>query len=246
MLDLSLGPSRSVNTWQSYHINGYKFHTLNRGRSRQTNNSGICVKASSNSQSESDFYGMLNEVVEIEYAGSTDNRLVLFSCHWFDPVRGMKVNQQYGIVEVHHGRSYPKYDPFIFASNAVQVYYASYPSQKKGKSNWWVVFKVKPRSIFDGSNTIEVPFQEDEICNVVEVEPQESVEALNEEGQFELLNITPIAEEASEHEEASDYEEDASDSRGASDSADEPEFIDEEDTDEEASDEVVLEDDSDE
>ena len=43
-----------------------------------------------------------------------------------------------------------------------QVYYASYPSMKPNKVNWWVVYKIKPRRVIDAP-TITLAFEEDEI-----------------------------------------------------------------------------------
>ena len=50
-------------------MNGFCFPTLQRGTSRFSNNSGVCVKATNYSIDETDYYGQLHKVVELEYTG---------------------------------------------------------------------------------------------------------------------------------------------------------------------------------
>ena len=82
--NLSKGPFRYVITYPGYFVNGYKFHTIGHGSSKATMNSGVCIKGSNYSAEESDYYGQLSEVVELEYPGLENNRIVLFKCEWFD------------------------------------------------------------------------------------------------------------------------------------------------------------------
>ena len=63
-------------------------------------------------------------------------RVTLFKCNWYDPTRhgcrsGTRVHECYQIVDIHINRSYGKYDPFVLASQATQVYYMPYPSLKQ-------------------------------------------------------------------------------------------------------------------
>lgn len=64
-----------------------------------------------------------------ENKGEPTKHLVVFYCQLFDFERncGVKVHKEYGIVEVHHCKMYLNYDPFIHATNAIQVYYMPYP-----------------------------------------------------------------------------------------------------------------------
>ncbi|KAJ8421735.1 hypothetical protein Cgig2_008551 [Carnegiea gigantea] len=70
------------------------------------------------------------------------------------------MHERYKLVEVHHTKKYPKYDPFVLASQVQQVYFTPYPSTKNDKKAWWAVFKVKPRSTIDTSIE-DIAFQED-------------------------------------------------------------------------------------
>ena len=163
-------------TYPVYFVNGYKFHTLERGATRSTMNSGVCIKGSNYSESSSDFYGRLIEVIQLEYPALPIKRTVLFKCEWFDPVAnvGMKIHKNYNLVDINHKRRFNKNEPFILAMQACQVYYTPYPSLKRDKSDWWAVCKVKSRP-FIGAPTTDLAFQEDDITDspispVVEVD----------------------------------------------------------------------------
>ena len=94
-------------------------------------------------------------------------------CDWFDPTpnRGIRVHEQYNIVE-----TFVKYEPFVLAIQAAQVYFCSYPSLRKDKVDWWVISKIKPRKVVVMPRTFSKttymqetpPFQEEliEIHNV--------------------------------------------------------------------------------
>ena len=129
-------------------------------------NSGVCVTGSNYGDAESDFYGLLEEVIELEYPSSSHGcpkTVVLFKCLWFDPSeRGTKVHPEYRFVEVNHKRKYQKYDPFILAQQAVQVYYVPYPGSNRERANWWYVCKTMPRGRIDKRWT-SIAYQSDDI-----------------------------------------------------------------------------------
>lgn len=149
-------------------------------------NSGVCIKGSNYSADESDFYVRLLEVVELEYPRLPIKRVVLFKCEWFDPTpnSGMKIHKQYKLADVNHTRKLTRYEPFVMAAQATQVYYASYPSLKRDKRDWWDVCKIKARHAVDIPNpesrvTTSVsqvePFQHDEL-NIHPIEVEVDVE----------------------------------------------------------------------
>ena len=110
---------------------------------KSTMNSGVSIRSSNGGSSEDDFYGLLNEIIEIEYPGPLMMRVVLFKCMWFDPVKGMKVHTKFNLVEINYKKRYMKYESFVLAQQAIQVCYASYPSLKRDKTDWWAVCKIK-------------------------------------------------------------------------------------------------------
>lgn len=170
--DIAWGPKRTVKTWPIYFINGYKFHTQSWNRHKSTYNCGVCIKGQDYGTSESDFYGILQEIVQLEYTGLPLKNIVLFKCEWYDPKvkRGVRIHKDYGIVEINTTRRFDKYDPFIFAQQAVQVYYAHFPANPD-KADWAAVIKTKARSTIE-DHSIEVnedAYQEDEIAEITPV-----------------------------------------------------------------------------
>ena len=219
--DLAYGPSRKVKTWPIYFVNGYKFHISSHSEGKKTNNSGVCVKGTGNINiGEDDFYGILKEVLEIEYPGLPMKRLVLFACEWFDPMinRGMKIYKEYGIVEVNHTRRYSKYDPFIYAQQATQVYYAPYPNSIREKHNWWVVIKTKPRHMVENSVMLGGAYQNDEISFIHLIPEEELVDSLHDidGGLEEVEPTTLIGDDIIEEYEESEEEDEEFDSTNSS------------------------------
>ena len=156
-----------------YFVNGYKFHTESHGSMRSTSNSGVCIKGTNYSETESDYNGRLIEILQLEYPRLPIKRTILFKCNWFDPTVnvGMKVHKQYFLVDVNQKRKLSKDEPFILAMQAAQVYYVPYPSLRKDKSNWLAVCKVKARPVIDVPASVDktvttnIAFQEDELVN---------------------------------------------------------------------------------
>ncbi|GJY20180.1 transposase, Ptta/En/Spm [Tanacetum coccineum] len=105
------------------------FHTRSYGNGRVIQNSGVCVRGSVYNDDVCDYYQMLDEVLEVEYhSESAHSVVVLFKCHWFDLVQRVKVNQKHGLVDIKYKSKLRTNDPYVLASQSVQVYYASYPS----------------------------------------------------------------------------------------------------------------------
>ncbi|XP_039135719.1 uncharacterized protein LOC120273141 [Dioscorea cayenensis subsp. rotundata] len=162
--DVALGPLRNVINYPIYFVNGFKFHTSDYSVGKSTINSGVCIKGSNYSELSSDYYGILKEIIELEYPALLIKKVVLFKCDWFDPTPnvGKKVHKDYNLVDINHKRRFNKYEPFILAEQALQVYYAPYPSMKRDKVDWWVVCRIKSRSVIEIPIT-NFPFQDDEV-----------------------------------------------------------------------------------
>ncbi|KAL0448083.1 UNVERIFIED_CONTAM: hypothetical protein Slati_1936200 [Sesamum latifolium] len=84
------GPKQLVKVWQCYFVNGFNFHTKDHNVGKLIMNYGVCVKSSSYRDTDNDFYGMLKEIIELDYPLNGDLHVVLFKCRWVDPTRGMK------------------------------------------------------------------------------------------------------------------------------------------------------------
>lgn len=202
LYDLARGPLRLAKSWPIYFANGFKFHTSSWGEGRTTYNSGVCVSGIGH-----DFYGVITEILEFEWPSQAARKLVLFYCHWFDPSsNGMRIHNQYKIVEVRKGRKYSMFDPFIFPKVATQVYYSPYPGRQKKKIDWLVVMKTKPRGVVDDRHTLEVAFQEQESQAKATIEDDPIDHLQDDEHDGEEVSL-PIMEEDENGEDQEENEE---------------------------------------
>lgn len=139
---LGLMPQKRAMCYEGYDVNGFRFHTEAHSKYRSTVNSGVCVKGECTDDTHHDYYGILKEVVELEYDG-VDNKVVLFNCHWFDITNGVKVDHHHGLVEVKHTSTLQGGEPFVLACQTTQVYYLPYASNRRERSQWWIAMKTK-------------------------------------------------------------------------------------------------------
>ena len=98
---MAWGPKKKVKSWPIYVITRYKFHTVLWSEGMNSSNYGVYVRGS-DGQLESDFYGILSNIIQLEYNGLPIMNLILFQCEWFDntPNIGTKVDNKYGILQV--------------------------------------------------------------------------------------------------------------------------------------------------
>ncbi|KAL0352078.1 UNVERIFIED_CONTAM: hypothetical protein Scaly_1596500 [Sesamum calycinum] len=121
------GPSAEVTLFNAYFVNGYNFQTERHNTGKSTMNCRVCVKSSSCTDEENNFYEIIKEIIQLAYPLIPNLHIVLFKCRWVDPVQGMKVHPSYHLIDVNFKKLYQKDDPFIFAQQAVQVYFMDYP-----------------------------------------------------------------------------------------------------------------------
>ena len=144
-------------------------------------NYGVCVRGVDGVE----YYGLLQEVLQLTYVGANGcYKITLFKCDWFDTCKGTNIHKQYKLIEVNHTSKYPKYDPFVLATQVQQVYFTPYLSVRSDKHAWWAVFKVKARSTIDAP-VDDMAFQEDLNDNpptlfVVDLEDEETLIEYNE------------------------------------------------------------------
>ncbi|GKE26505.1 hypothetical protein Tco_1441889 [Tanacetum coccineum] len=72
------GPLRHAWSHIGYFINGFKFHMEKYGEGQVTHNSGVCVKGACYNETDCDFYGLLEEVIEVAYYGVGHCVMILF------------------------------------------------------------------------------------------------------------------------------------------------------------------------
>ncbi|KAK2446721.1 hypothetical protein QL285_017489 [Trifolium repens] len=146
---MSYGPLKSVTCYNGIIVNGYRFHTKQNGQNKATMNSGVCVRGSIYGEHDIDYYGIIEEILELSYLGA-QNKVLLLRCHWFDPINGVKIDERYGLVDVKPKSRLNSNEPFVLASQAQQVYYTMYPqSNVRGSSDWWAACKGRYKFISD-------------------------------------------------------------------------------------------------
>ncbi|PWA91763.1 hypothetical protein CTI12_AA087200 [Artemisia annua] len=153
--DLAQGPTKSGYTYKGYFINGYKFHTERHSEGRLSNKNGVCVRGSVYNKDECDYYGILDDVIEVEYQSKIHGKgscvVVLFKCKWFDTPGGVGVKRKDNLVHINSKVKLLNDSMFVLASETEQVYYGPYPRMSKELRDWWADIKsqdeVKMKSL---------------------------------------------------------------------------------------------------
>ncbi|XP_077252318.1 uncharacterized protein LOC143891659 [Tasmannia lanceolata] len=186
---LAGGPSTIVTKYMGYLIKGFRFHTKKREQRRKTQNSGVIVTATTRSFSTAsdqspiagdvNYYGVLTDIVEVDYYGHL--KALMFKCDWFDvfsPDRGLKIDD-FGFTIVNMSRHIYKDEPFIFASQAEQVFYVQ---ERPINKDWHVVIKMKPRDLYDVHGENEEELVQAEVAGLQNLEDIDSCEHTDIDG----------------------------------------------------------------
>ncbi|GLU16464.1 hypothetical protein SLE2022_328970 [Rubroshorea leprosula] len=171
LIHLAVGPIFEVNAYNGFYVNSFKFLTEEFTSTRKTYNCGVCVKGTTiNSADETDYYGVLKEVIELLYYGHSGHQetIILFNCDWYDTNRRIRVNVEHGIVDVNPRFKLSTGEPFCLASQAQQVYYTPYPAATDRTTRGWLAAcKIKSRHVIETSSTsssgeVDDIFQDDD------------------------------------------------------------------------------------
>jgi hypothetical protein len=79
-----------------------------------TTNSGVVTRAIDVESRETNYYGIINKIIEFSFARNNEVKVAFFDCDWFDSNNGTWQNQ-FGILEVKHNKRLWGYDTFILA-----------------------------------------------------------------------------------------------------------------------------------
>ncbi|XP_042388109.1 uncharacterized protein LOC121980216 [Zingiber officinale] len=152
---LAHGPRKHVISYTGYIINGYRFHTIDVGRSTQ--DSGVSIESDTVCQSSGNdysytigrlsYYEVIRDIIVLDYYSF---KVPVFRCDWANHGIGIKIEDGFTLINLHQGLSTFESDPFILASQAKQVFYF----RDDDESNWYVLLKAPPRGIHD-MNLIE-------------------------------------------------------------------------------------------
>jgi hypothetical protein len=140
---LSLGRVKTLE-YSRYDINEYHFWTAKLEASRPftaTTNNKLVRSGEDATSHVTDYYDILQNIVEYMFGGAKELKVVFSQCDWLDPVNGTRVDE-FGMVEVMHESCYSGSN-LLLAHQAQQVSYLSYPPWSF--KNWWVVCKVRPK-----------------------------------------------------------------------------------------------------
>jgi len=190
---LGLGPERKVKCYNGYFINGYVFHTEEYGHGRKIYNNGVCIKGSTSSEFEVDYYGRLEEVIKLQYH-SEQNKVFLFKCYWYDTTdRGIRVDPHYGLVEINLKARHRNVND-VFGKAMPTIYYIYTSSFRKNRSrvDWLSILKTKPKGRVEvvqdeneDTSVIDEVFQASELVEPYRVTPSIDLE---ENSNFHVFN----------------------------------------------------------
>ena len=143
---IAKGFDHSVDSLNSYDVNGYRFQTHKHTTARpnkKTINSGVVCQGDDGLH----YYGRVEGIYELDYGFDKGLNPVVFKCHWFDP-RRVRRDPEIGLVEVERSSVYKGEDVYILATQAFQVFYLPYPCKNPTKrlQGWDVVMTVPSRN----------------------------------------------------------------------------------------------------
>jgi hypothetical protein len=133
-------------SYKHYGINGYHFWTTAHERNHhnaKTINSGVLTVG----EDGVEYYGIIDEIIELCFRSTQPLKLVLFKCHWFHPISEARRSPNSGLVKIKKTSVLPGNGQFIVAQQATQVYYIPYPCKSiRSLVDCDVVYKVPPRT----------------------------------------------------------------------------------------------------
>ncbi|KAK1609297.1 hypothetical protein QYE76_032970 [Lolium multiflorum] len=143
---IARGFDHSLEAFNSYDVNGYRFQTHKYTTSRpnaKTINSGVVCQGDDGLH----YYGRVEGIYELNYGFQKGLNPVVFKCHWFDP-RRVRRDPEIGLVEVERNSVYKGEDVYILATQAFQVFYLPYACRNPTKRlhGWDVVMTVPSRN----------------------------------------------------------------------------------------------------
>lgn len=169
---LGKGPSEWCVRHKKYIINGFRFRVKSIDNQGSNQNSGVFVTMKAPCYAgardlnpidgEVDYYGVVTDIIELSY--DAGRKVVLFRGDWVDSLvmgNGIKTDA-YGFTLVNFSRLLQQNDPFILASQAMQVFYVQDPSD----IDWHLVVKNRPRDFYDmGTDPVQDPCSAQELGN---------------------------------------------------------------------------------
>lgn len=169
-----MGPDTEQISYNGYITNGYNFHKEEYAVGKRTTNTGVMVKADCYEESGRDFYGEIVDIIELSYKGTYGGQIVMFKCRWFNSDKGIRIDR-HGIVDIDVNQTTYEDQPFVFPSEAVQVYYTPPIVKKRERppTYWKVVIHTPARTRFQVVN--EEVYQEEILNNISRVNANDDI-----------------------------------------------------------------------
>ncbi|KAL6185090.1 hypothetical protein ACLB2K_041225 [Fragaria x ananassa] len=149
-------PKADVISHTGFIINGNQFQT--KAIETTTQNSGVFVEADTICRASAkdnlqkmdrvSYYGVIRDIILLDYRKF---KICLFDCYWANIGTGVKVEDGFTLVNLHKGQHQFDRDPFIFASQAKQMFY----SRESDTLNWHVVLRAPRRGFFQNDGVDE-------------------------------------------------------------------------------------------
>ena len=129
---MAQGPNKTTSRFKKYLINGFRFRIKDINIRSKSQNSGVVVTAKTSSFASSkdnnpivgdvSYFGNVVDVIELDYYGG--RKVALFKCYWIDinSNQGTK-KDELGFTLVNPSCLLKTEEPFILASQAIQVFY---------------------------------------------------------------------------------------------------------------------------
>jgi hypothetical protein len=167
LFSLACGPDFRVRKYSSCIVNGVHFNTVYCDENRRTQNNGVMTK-STHKNSPTDFYGILKEIIRLEYNGN-ERSVILFKCDWFklDGKKTELKNDGY-FKSINTTSLWYKKDSLILATQARKVFYIPDTMNEK---NWQIVQTFDHRHLYNVPESEGIfyngtAYQDDECCEV--------------------------------------------------------------------------------
>ena len=89
---------RHLKSFDVYDVNGYRFRTRSYEEKRG-NLKTTCTGVRTPSTDGLDYYGIVEQILELDFGKFLGCKPVMFKCHWFDPEKTKK-DLKIGLIEI--------------------------------------------------------------------------------------------------------------------------------------------------